>query len=58
MPEGELRESHSMGAEAMRITVVGALLIVAVVIVLVLVVRARNTVENDPPPDQWQQLFE
>jgi hypothetical protein len=56
VPEEKLRDGHSMGAEEMRITIVGAVLIVAALTVVVLVVRARkNNADGGPLHDQSQQ---
>lgn len=46
MPAGRVWNHRSVGARAMKITVVGAALIIAAAIVVVLVVRALNNKQD------------
>jgi hypothetical protein len=47
MPAEELRRNRRMGEETMRITVVGAIVIVAAVIAAILLFRALNEKKNE-----------
>ncbi len=46
MPTEKLRRDNTVGARTMRITVVGAVLIIAAAIVVVLVVQALNNKQD------------